>query len=140
MQTFHAGSRYPRRIVIKVGTALLTSGSTGINASRIEEYAESISHLRNSGTHVALVSSGAISAGVAALGLRERPQSIPEKQATAAVGQPLLMAAYERAFRSKGRTIGQVLLTRDDFAVRPRYLNAKRTFAPLFSRRRPGNQ
>ncbi len=133
MHPSHADARYPRRIVIKVGTALLTSGSTGINASRIEEYAESISRLCEIGTHVALVSSGAISAGVAALRLRERPQSIPEKQATAAVGQPLLMAAYERAFRNRGRTIGQVLLTRDDFAVRTRYLNARRTFSTLFS-------
>ncbi len=133
MQTSRTDSRYPRRIVVKVGTALLTSGSAGVNAARIEEYAESISHLCEAGTHVALVSSGAIGAGVAALGLQERPQSIPEKQATAAVGQPLLMAAYERAFRSRGRTVGQVLLTRDDFAVRSRYLNARRTFSSLFS-------
>ncbi len=73
MHPSHADARYPRRIVIEVGTAL-SHGSTGINASRIEEYAESISRLCETGTHIALVSSGAISAGVAALGLRERPQ------------------------------------------------------------------
>ncbi len=124
----------PRRIVVKVGTALLTDGPEGINVARIDEYAASISRLCDSGCQVALVSSGAIGAGVAALGLGERPRSIPEKQATAAVGQPLLMAAYERAFRSHGRAVGQVLLTRDDLSVRSRFLNAKRTFAALFAR------
>ena len=133
MSTASADHQHPRRIVVKVGTALLTDASGGVNSGRIGEYAESISRLFDSGIHVALVSSGAIGAGLAALGLRERPRSIPEKQATAAVGQPLLMAAYEHAFRARGHAVGQVLLTRDDFAVRSRYLNARRTFSALFS-------
>lgn len=133
MRTSHADSRQYPRVVIKVGTALLTEESGGVNAARIEEYADSLCRLLDSGSQIALVSSGAIGAGVAALGLAERPRTIPEKQATAAVGQPLLMAAYERAFRSRGRTVGQVLLTRDDFAVRSRYLNARRTFSSLFA-------
>jgi glutamate 5-kinase len=84
---------------------------------------------------VVLVSSGAIGAGVAALNLKKRPKSIPEKQAAAAIGQPLLMEAYENAFRKEGINIAQVLLTKDDFVSRPRYLNARNTFSVLFQKR-----
>jgi len=120
------------RVVIKIGTNLLADKAMGINLERIGTIAQSISHLLSAGKQVALVTSGAIGAGVAALKLSERPKSIPEKQATAAIGQPLLMEAYEDAFRRYGCTVAQILLTKDDFVNRSRYLNAKNTFSVLF--------
>jgi glutamate 5-kinase len=108
------------KIVIKIGTNLLADKVKGINLDRINEIARSVARLNAMGNNIAIVSSGAIGAGVAALRLKERPKTIPEKQATAAIGQPLLMEAYEDAFR------------KDDFANRARYLNAKNTFPVLF--------
>ena len=122
------------RIVIKIGTNLLADRTQGINLERIDSIARAVSSWHAQASQVAIVSSGAIGAGVAALQLRERPRTIPEKQATAAVGQPLLMVAYENAFRKLGCPIGQMLLTKDDFANRARYVNAKNTFAALFER------
>ncbi len=123
------------RIVIKIGTNLLADKTRGIDAAMIESIAGSVSTLRNSGNDVAIVSSGAIGAGVAAMRLKQRPRTIPEKQATAAVGQPLLMEAYEKAFRRHAQPIAQLLLTKDDFAERGRYVNARNTFAALFEKR-----
>ena len=120
------------KVVVKVGTNLLADKVKGINLDRIDEIVRGVSHLRSLGKHVALVTSGAIGAGVAALKLKERPKTIPEKQATAAIGQPLLMEAYEHAFRKQDCTIAQILLTKDDFVNRARYLNAKNTFSVLF--------
>lgn len=122
------------KIVIKIGTNLLADKVKGINLDRIDEIAREVSHLHSLGKHTAIVSSGAIGAGVAALKLNERPKTIPEKQATAAIGQPLLMEAYENAFRKQDRTIAQILLTKDDFVNRARYLNAKNTFSVLFEK------
>ena len=90
--------RTHNKIVIKIGTNLLADKVKGINLDRINEIARSVARLNALGNHIAIVSSGAIGAGVAALKLRERPKTIPEKQATAAIGQPLLMEAYENAF------------------------------------------
>ncbi len=120
------------RIVVKIGTNLLTDKSHGINLGRISAIAKDVSYLHARGKQAVVVSSGAIGAGVAALNLRERPKTIPEKQATAAIGQPILMEAYEHAFRNQGQTIAQILLTKDDFINRKRYLNAKNTFSVLF--------
>jgi glutamate 5-kinase len=119
-------------IVIKIGTNLLADKVKGINLDRIHEIARSVARLNALGNRIAIVSSGAIGAGVAALKLKDRPKTIPEKQATAAIGQPLLMEAYEHAFRKQECTIAQVLLTKDDFVNRGRYLNAKNTFPVLF--------
>ena len=121
-------------IVIKIGTNVLADKVNGINLERIDAIAGSVSHLRSLGKHVAIVSSGAIGAGVAALKLKTRPKSIPEKQACAAIGQPLLMEAYEKAFRKQECTIAQILLTKDDFVNRTRYVNSKNTFLTLFDR------
>lgn len=121
-------------VVIKIGTNLLADKTHGLDAGRIDGIAKSVSALRASGSNVAIVSSGAIGAGVAAIGLRSRPQTIPEKQATAAIGQPLLMEAYEKAFRRQRQPIAQLLLTRDDFSDRARFVNARNTFAALFKR------
>lgn len=121
-------------VVIKIGTNLLADKTRGIDTGRIESIAKSVSSLRAGGKDVAIVSSGAIGAGVAALGLSERPRTIPDKQATAAVGQPLLMEAYEKAFRKQKQPIAQLLLTKDDFAERARYVNARNTFEALFEK------
>ncbi len=121
-------------VVIKIGTNLLADKERGINVARIDSVAESILHLKSLGKNIAIVSSGAIGAGVAAMRLSDRPKTIPEQQATAAIGQPLLMAAYENAFRKQDLTIAQILLTKDDFVNRGRYVNAKNTFAALFNK------
>lgn len=121
-------------IVIKIGTNLLADKLNGINVEHINNIVTGVKFLKSLGNHVALVSSGAIGAGVAALKLKERPKSIPEKQATAAIGQPLLMEAYEHAFRKAGFPIAQLLLTKDDFINRTRYVNAKNTFSVLFEK------
>jgi glutamate 5-kinase len=122
------------KIVIKVGTNLLADKEKGINLERIQDIAKNIASLQRLGKHIVLVSSGAIGAGVAALKMKERPKTIPEKQATAAIGQPLLMEAYENAFRKQECTIAQILLTKDDFTNRARYLNAKNTFSVLLDK------
>ena len=122
------------KIVIKIGTNLLADKEKGINLERIENIVRNVSHIQSLGKHVVIVSSGAIGAGVAALNLKKRPKSIPEKQAAAAIGQPLLMEAYENAFRKERCNIAQVLLTKDDFISRPRYLNARNTFSVLFEK------
>ena len=119
------------RIVVKIGTNLLTDKLTGLNHERIDSIARGVSHIQSLGYQVAVVSSGAIGAGVAARGLKGRPRTMREKQATAAIGQPILMEAYEAAFRSQSRTVGQILLTKDDFVNRGRYLNARNTLSVL---------
>ena len=124
-----------KRIVVKIGTNLLADKVKGINTARVLEIAKVLSALEKSGKDICLVTSGAIGAGVAALGLKEKPKTIPEKQATASIGQPLLMEAYEHAFRKHGVVIGQILLTKDDFTDRKRYLNAKNTFDVLIKKR-----
>jgi glutamate 5-kinase len=121
-----------RPVVVKVGTNLLAEKARGINRSRIDQIVQGLAHWRERGFNVVLVSSGAIGAGVAALRLPSRPKSIPGQQAAAAVGQPLLMEAYERAFRNRNMPIAQILLTKDDFDSRSRYVNARNTFTALF--------
>jgi glutamate 5-kinase len=120
-------------IVVKIGTTLLTDRLTGLNLDRINAVARGVSQLLTAGHRVAVVSSGAIGAGVAARRLRERPKTMEEKQATAAIGQPILMEAYQAAFRRHARTVAQILLTKDDFVHRGRYLNARNTLSVLFA-------
>lgn len=119
------------RIVVKIGTNLLTDKLTGLNLGRINSIAGGVSHVQSLGYRVAVVSSGAIGAGVSARRLTERPRTMREKQATAAIGQPILMEAYEAAFRVHSRLVGQILLTKDDFVNRRRYLNARNTLSVL---------
>ncbi len=129
------GILHPRNtIVIKIGTNLLTDTLKGINRDRIAELARDVAHLQSLGSRVALVSSGAIGAGVSALHLKKRPRTIPEQQATAAIGQPILMEAYQAAFQKQGRTVAQILLTKDDFVNRTRYMNARNTLNVLFDK------
>lgn len=121
-------------VVVKVGTNLLTDKRKGIRRERIMQLARDVAYVQGLGHDVAIVSSGAIGAGVAALGLKSRPKTIPEKQATAAIGQPILMEEYQSAFRKLDVTVAQILLTNDDFTNRTRYMNARNTMRALFNK------
>lgn len=120
-----------KRVVIKVGTAVLASPTIGLNDKRIEKIVDEIVDLRRSNREVILVTSGAIGAGMRALGLKKRPRTLPGKQAAAAVGQSHLMHLYERFFRKRGYLVAQILLTQDDLTDRKRYLNARHTLMTL---------
>lgn len=119
-----------RRVVIKAGSGMLT-GDGGLNTKVINNLSRDICGLRDNGIEVVLVSSGAIASGLKKLGLARRPKSISKKQATAAVGQSSLMMAYEKAFARCGKMVAQILITRDDFNNRSRYLNARNTIFTL---------
>ncbi len=120
-----------RRLVVKVGSGLISSPAEGLLPDRIGALADELAALHREGREVVLVSSGAIAAGMARLGLTQRPRSIPEKQAAAAVGQSALMWHYEQAFGRHGIRVAQVLLTQEDISARPRYLNARNTLQAL---------
>jgi len=120
-----------RRVVVKVGSGLITVAGQGPSSGAIAALAGDLSSLVKDRREVALVSSGAIATGMARLGLSARPRSIPEKQAAAAVGQSSLMWHYEQAFKGHGIQVGQVLLTGQDIADRGRYLNARNTLLAL---------
>src|SRR5574337_275314 len=120
-----AAAREATRVVVKVGSAVLSKGDVTLHQPTLERICRELVELRKEGRQVVLVSSGAILAGMGRLGLTERPGSIPLKQAAAAVGQSLLMRYYEEAFASYGQKLGQLLLTQEDFRSRHRYLNAR---------------
>ncbi len=122
--------RRARRVVVKIGSQILSS-SKGIEEGRIKELARDLAGLHDKGAEVVVVSSGAVAAGMTRLGLKERPKTIPQKQALAAVGQIKLMALYERCFSRFNKSVAQVLLTHEDLADRRRYLNAKHTLKTL---------
>lgn len=121
------------RIVIKIGSNILTDKKGGLNQKRIYSIAEDVTNVCNAGYEVVVVSSGAVAAGMKKLGLKEKPKDIKLKQAAAAVGQSSLMWAYEKSFSSFGKKVAQVLLVRDDFSERDRYLNSKNTIITLLS-------
>ena len=112
-----------RRIVVKIGSQILSS-SAGIEESRMRGLVRELAELHERKKEIVVVSSGAVAAGMTRLGRKERPKSIPEKQALAAVGQIKLRALYERAFSKFDKCVAQVLLTADDLANRQRYINA----------------
>ena len=117
MTTARQNLKNAQRIVIKVGTSTLAYSETGkLNLYRIEHLVREIADLRNSGKEIIFVSSGAIAAGMNKLGINVKPQTIPENQALAAVGQGVLMHIYEKFFAEYGQTIGQVLLTKENAA------------------------
>ena len=120
-----------KRLVVKVGSGLISSPSAGLLPDCINALADEIAGLVKGGREVVLVSSGAIASGMARLGLTRRPRSIPEKQAAAAVGQSALMWHYEQAFGRSGIRVAQVLLTQEDISDRTRYLNARNTLLVL---------
>jgi glutamate 5-kinase len=119
-----------RRVVVKIGSQILSS-SEGIEETRLRALVRELADLHERSHEVVVVSSGAVAAGMTRLGWKERPKTIPEKQALAAVGQIKLMALYERAFAKFDKSVAQVLLTADDLANRHRYINAKHTFQML---------
>jgi glutamate 5-kinase len=120
-----------KRVVVKVGTSSVAYDTGKPNLYRIESLVRQMADLYNLGKEVILVTSGAIGTGAGKLGLPGRPKTIPEKQAAAAVGQGVLMHIYEKIFAEYGVTVGQVLLTREDFADRRRFLNARNAMHAL---------
>jgi len=120
-----------RRLVVKVGSALVTNNGAGLSTQFITDCARQIAHLHRAGRQVLLVSSGAIAAGMQRLGWKKRPHAIHALQAAAAVGQMGLAQAYESVFAEHGLVSAQVLLTHDDLADRQRYLNARSTLTTL---------
>ena len=121
------------RIVVKVGSSTLTHASGALNLRRIETLVRVLSDLKNSGKQVVLVSSGAVSAGVAKAGIRRSPDNIGQKQALAAIGQSELMKIYDRFFSDFGHTVSQILLTRDVLDNPHRRSLAESTFENLLT-------
>ena len=121
------------RIVVKVGSSTLTYGTGLIHLRRVERLVKVLSDLRNAGKEIVLVSSGAVSAGAAVLGLGHHPSSTEEKQATAAVGQSELMRMYSEEFSKYGHTVAQILMTKDVIDTPVRRSNAESTFKTLLS-------
>ena len=120
-----------RRVVVKVGATSLTTAEGGIDPERLRRLVEVLVHTRSRGVQVVLVSSGAIAAGLAPLGLKRRPRALPAQQAAAAVGQGLLVHRYTADLAEHGIVAGQVLLTADDVTRRSHYRNAHQTLAKL---------
>jgi glutamate 5-kinase len=120
-----------RRVVVKVGSSLVTNEGRGLDHAAVASWAEEIAAANRDGRAIVLVSSGAIAEGMQRLGLRTRPKAIHELQAAAAVGQMGLIQAYEAAFAKFGLHTAQVLLTHEDLADRRRYLNARTTLRTL---------
>jgi glutamate 5-kinase len=119
------------RIVVKVGSSSLTTTEGGIDPVRVRALVDALAGARARGAEVVLVSSGAIAAGLAPLGLRRRPRDLATQQAAASVGQGLLVSRYHDELARHGLTVGQVLLTVDDVTRRSHYRNAFNTFAKL---------
>lgn len=122
-----------KRLVVKVGSSLVTNHGQGLDRSAIASWAAQIAKLRNLGHKLVLVSSGAIAEGMQRLGWAHRPHAIHELQAAAAVGQMGLVQVYESCFSELGLRTAQILLTHDDLADRGRYLNARSTLMTLLN-------
>lgn len=129
----HQAIKNSGRLVIKVGSALVTNEGAGLDLDAIARWAKQIAALRTIGKEVVLVSSGAIAEGMKRLGWTKRPHSMHDLQAAAAVGQMGLVQAYESSFREHGLQTAQVLLTHGDLADRQRYLNARSTLKTLMA-------
>ena len=127
--------RDSRRTVVKVGTSTLTHSTGHLNLRRIEKIVKVLSDLQNSGMQIVLVSSGAVSAGVAKVGFGKFPSSPEEKQAMAAIGQSELMKIYDRFFSDYGHTVAQVLMTKEVLTTPERRVAAENTFARLLEMR-----
>ncbi len=127
----HSVIQNAKRLIIKVGSSLVTNDGKGLDRVAIEKWAAQIAQLRQMGKQVVLVSSGAIAEGRQRLGFEKRPTGIHELQACAAVGQMGLAQIYETSFRAHGLGTAQILLTHADLADRERYLNARSTLVTL---------
>lgn len=122
-----------RRVVVKVGSSLVTNNGHGLDHQALERWAYQISELKRRQREVILVSSGAVAEGMQRLGWRKRPHALHELQAAAAVGQMGLVEAYEKCFRTHNLRAAQILLTHEDLADRKRYLNARSTLRTLLA-------
>ncbi|WP_084505605.1 glutamate 5-kinase [Nocardia harenae] len=122
-----------RRVVVKIGSSALTSLAGGLDTVRLDRLADAVEARMRAGSDVVVVSSGAIGAGIAPLGLTTRPRDLATKQAAASVGQLALAHAWGTSFARYRRTVGQVLLSADDFARREHHRNAQRTLDRLRS-------
>ena len=122
-----------RRVVVKVGTAVLAGRDGRLSAPRVHAISSAVARLVEGGRRIVLVTSGAIGTGVGELGLAERPEKLARLQALASLGQSLLIQLYERALRRAGLHAGQILVTRGTFEDRTAYLNVRRTVASLES-------
>ena len=120
-----------RRVVVKVGSSSLTTAAGGIDPARVSGLVDVLAAVRARGAEVVLVSSGAIAAGLAPLGLKKRPRGLAAQQAAASVGQGLLVHRYTEELARHGLTAGQVLLTLDDVTRRSHFRNAHQTFTKL---------
>ncbi|PPA71885.1 glutamate 5-kinase [Jeotgalibacillus proteolyticus] len=123
-----------KRIVIKIGSSSLTSLSGDISRRKIQSLTDQVAELKDQGHEVVLVSSGAVAAGYRTLGFVNRPSSLPEKQAAAAVGQGRLIETYSELFSSHGYAASQILITRSDFSDETRYNNVRNTINVLLER------
>jgi glutamate 5-kinase len=120
-----------RRVVVKFGTNLLTNGSDRLDLNQVERLADQVARLHGEGVQVIVVTSGAVAAGRARLGVSKVPRDVPFRQVLAAVGQSQLMQAYDHLFARHEIATAQALLTRHDFSDRQSYLNARNTFLAL---------
>jgi glutamate 5-kinase len=121
-----------RRVVVKIGSNVLT-GDHGLNIKVISSISRQICLLMDKGIEVIFVSSGAMASGLRKIGLKEKPDEIPKRQAVAAVGQAGLILEYEKAFEKFDKKVAQILLTSEDLSNRKRYLNARNTIYTLLS-------
>ena len=119
------------RVVVKIGSSLLTQNGAGLDRGSIGEWVRQIALLKSMGREIVLVSSGAIAEGMQRLGWKKRPHALHDLQAAAAVGQMGLVQVYESCFREHGLETAQILLTHEDMAHRTRYLNARSTLRTL---------
>ena len=122
-----------KRLVIKIGSALLTNNGSGLDRAAIDGWVEQINQLLVAGKEIVLVSSGSVAEGIVRLGWKQRPETIHELQAAAAVGQMGLIQTYESSFQRFDRLTAQILLDHDDLASRQRYLNARSALQTLIS-------
>lgn len=128
-----SGSTRPKRWVIKIGSALITADSTGLNLDNIRHWCHQFAQLMADGLEIVLVSSGSIAEGMHRLNWDSRPADINQLQAAAAVGQMGLVQTYESELKSHGISTAQILLTHEDLSNRTRYLNARATLATLLN-------
>ena len=122
------------RLVVKLGTGVLTDSRKHPDSAQVQQLVGQIAGQRQAGKEIVVVSSGAVGAGMGALGYERRPAGVAELQACAAVGQSRLMATYEQLFNTFGLAVAQVLLTHEDLAHHERHLNARNTLVTLLSR------
>lgn len=135
MKSSHSRPAHPGRMVVKLGTSILTGASGEPDRKRVSGIAEQIAELHRRGASIVVVSSGAIAAGMEPLGLKRRPSDMPTLQAAAAVGQRRLMDLYASMLEPKGIPVAQVLLTQYDMVTRRHYVNARNALERLIELR-----